>query len=53
LPSLSVGGLITTLAGTGQAGYTGDGGPAEAAQLNGPLGLAVDAEGGLYICRTR
>lgn len=49
---MSVGGLITTLAGTGQAGYSGDGAPASAARLNGPLGLAVDADGGLYVADT-
>jgi trimeric autotransporter adhesin len=42
-------GVITTLAGTGQAGSTGDGGPALAAQLNAPRNLAVDGFGGLYI----
>jgi DNA-binding CsgD family transcriptional regulator/sugar lactone lactonase YvrE len=49
---VSVSGLITTLAGTGQAGYSGDGGPAAAGQLNGPLGLAVDNNGSLYIADT-
>ena len=44
--------LITTVAGTGQAGYSGDGGGAEASQLNGPLGLAVDADGNLYVADT-
>jgi len=42
-------GVITTVAGTGQAGSAGDGGPALAAQLNAPRNLAVDGFGGLYI----
>ncbi len=42
-------GIIATLAGTGSAGFSGDGGPANVAQLNFPLGLAVDGAGNLYI----
>jgi hypothetical protein len=42
-------GIITTIAGTGVAGYSGDGGPATAAKLNGPLGLCMDASNNLYI----
>jgi uncharacterized protein (TIGR03437 family) len=42
-------GIITTIAGTGSGGFSGDGGPATAAQLNSPYGLAVDASGALYI----
>jgi sugar lactone lactonase YvrE len=42
-------GVITTVAGTGTAGNTGDGGPAASAHLNGPRGLARDAVGNLYI----
>jgi sugar lactone lactonase YvrE len=42
-------GLITTIAGTGTAGYTGDGGPAASAQLNLPEGVAVDGAGNVYI----
>src|SRR5580698_8292740 len=34
-------GVITTFAGTGTAGYSGDGGPAAQAELNGPLGVCV------------
>jgi sugar lactone lactonase YvrE len=42
-------GIITTIAGTGVAGFSGDGGPATAAELNWPHGAAVDAAGNLYI----
>jgi DNA-binding beta-propeller fold protein YncE len=42
-------GKITTLAGTGTAGYSGDGGPANDAQLNGSRSLVLDAKGNLYV----
>ena len=42
-------GLISTVAGNGTAGFSGDGGPAISAQLNSPTGVAVDAAGDLYI----
>ena len=42
-------GVISTIAGTGVAGFAGDGGPANAALLNQPYGLALDAAGNLYI----
>ena len=53
--------IITTVAGNGTAGYSGDGGPATSAQLNfsfGLAGVAVDTAGNLYIadnvnCRIR
>lgn len=42
-------GVITTIAGNGQAGFEGDGGPANQASLNVPFQVAVDAAGNLYI----
>ncbi|MEU6486167.1 RICIN domain-containing protein [Streptomyces sp. NPDC046887] len=42
-------GTITTVAGTGVAGFRGDGGPATSAQLNKPLGVVVDRSGVLYV----
>ena len=43
------GGVISTVAGNGTAGFSGDGGPATSAQLNYPTGVAVDAAGNLFI----
>jgi uncharacterized repeat protein (TIGR01451 family) len=45
-----VGGNISTIAGTGNAGYSGDGGPATSALLQNPAGMAVDSLGNIYIC---
>lgn len=42
-------GIITTVAGTGVAGYSGDGGPATSAQLKSPVGLYVTSDNSLYI----
>lgn len=42
-------GTLGTIAGNGEAGYGGDGGPATAARLNEPKNLALDGNGGLYI----
>ncbi|HET9771376.1 MAG TPA: hypothetical protein VFS16_10840 [Acidimicrobiia bacterium] len=42
-------GIITTIAGTGERGYSGDGGPATAARLDDPRGLAFDDAGNLYV----
>ena len=41
-------GIITTVAGIGTPGYSGDGGPATSAELNSPFGIAVDAAGNIY-----
>lgn len=43
-------GKITTVAGTGERGFSGDGGPAKKAQLNRPHSIALDNDGRLYIC---
>ncbi len=45
-------GLITTVAGNGIAGYSGDGGPAGSARLNSPAGIIVDNSGTVYIADT-
>ena len=42
-------GIITTVAGTSTAGFSGDGGPATAALLARPHGLALDLDGNLYV----
>ena len=42
-------GIITTFAGTGVRGSTGDGGAATSAQLNGPVGVSVHISGNVYI----
>jgi sugar lactone lactonase YvrE len=46
---VTLGGVISTVAGNGTSGFSGDCGPAGAAQLNGPTGIAVDTAGNLYI----
>jgi sugar lactone lactonase YvrE len=43
---------IRVIAGTGKAGLSGDGGPAECAQLNRPAGISFDSHGNLYIADT-
>lgn len=45
-------GIITTMAGTGETAYTGDGMPAVEAGLSGPSGLALGPDGDLYIADT-
>ena len=46
-------GIITTIAGTGEAGYTGDGGPAPEALMREPFMCAFDAAGNLYVAESR
>jgi sugar lactone lactonase YvrE len=42
-------GIITTAAGNGEAGFSGDGGPATSAEIHSPMGVTVDAAGNLFI----
>jgi sugar lactone lactonase YvrE len=49
---VSPGGVITTMAGNGTGGFSGDGGPATSAQLNNPWGVAADLAGNLFIADT-
>src|SRR5437764_11797341 len=42
-------GTIITVAGTGQAGFSGDNGPATKARLDFPIGIAIDAAGNVFI----
>ncbi|HTB22294.1 MAG TPA: hypothetical protein VK914_06285 [bacterium] len=45
-------GIITTVAGTGSGGFSGDGGPAVSAELSGPRGVLVDLSGNIFIADT-
>ncbi len=47
--SVNAANTISTVAGTGSAGVSGDGGPATAAKLFGPSGLAIDIAGNIYV----
>jgi len=49
---LSPDGVISTLAGTGNPGYSGDGGQANRARLSGPRAVAVDTAGNVYVADT-
>jgi len=42
-------GVISTIAGTGERGFAGDGGLATAAQMNEPYGIVIDRAGTLYV----
>jgi hypothetical protein len=46
---ISTDGIITTVAGTGKNGFSGDGGPAVKAELGAPAAIAIDADGNVYI----
>lgn len=50
---VSKAGTVSTLVGTGQAGFSGDGGPSEKAQLNQPHSIVLDRTDTLYICDIR
>ncbi len=49
LLKVTAAGTLTTVAGTGTQGFDGDGGPAVAALLDAPVGVALDASGNLYL----
>ncbi len=51
--SIDRNGRISTLAGNGDAGFSGDGGPATAASLNEPRGLTVDTLGAVYVADSK
>ena len=43
-------GVVSTVAGTGEPGFSGDGGPATAAELDRPHSIALDSSGGILVC---
>jgi DNA-binding beta-propeller fold protein YncE len=49
---IGVDGIVTTFAGTSERGFSGDGGPAEAARFINPLGVVVNPAGDVYISDT-
>lgn len=50
---VSASGIVRTVAGNGQQGFSGDGAPATGAKLNAPTGIAIDENGNLYIADSR
>lgn len=46
---ITAGGAVSTLAGNGTSGFSGDGGPATAAAFHSPVGVAADASGNIYV----
>ena len=51
--NVSANGIISTIAGTGVSGYSGDGGAATSAALNGPISLSVDSAGNVLVADTQ
>jgi DNA-binding beta-propeller fold protein YncE len=49
---VDVHGKISTIAGNGNPAFSGDGGPAREAELNSPMGVAVDSQGNVYVADT-
>lgn len=49
---VNLAGIITTVAGTGEQGFSGDGGPATSADLDSPAGVALDGNNNIYIADT-
>ncbi|MGA3017034.1 MAG: putative Ig domain-containing protein [Bryobacteraceae bacterium] len=52
IQQISPSGILTTIAGNGIAGFSGDGGPAVNASLNNPYALALDSAGNIYVADT-
>ena len=52
ISQVNSGGVISTMVGTGSAGYSGDGGAGTLATLNYPFGVAVSSSGDIYVSDT-